>query len=53
MGVELLKPVMPRMFNPLAADAQTIERFIAHCHRRRYPARTDVFHPGDPADTLY
>lgn len=53
MGVEVLKPVMPRVFNPLAADAQTIDRFIAHCHRRRYPARTDVFHPGDPADTLY
>ena len=53
MGVEVLKPVMPRVFNPLAADAQTIDRFIAHCHRRHYPARTDVFHPGDPADTLY
>jgi len=53
MGVEVVKPVMPRVFNPLAADAQTIDRFIAHCHRRRYPARTDVFHPGDPADTLY
>ena len=31
----------------------TIERFLAHCHRRRYPARTDVFRPGDPAGTLY
>ena len=53
MGVELLRPVMPRIHNPLLADAATIDRFISHCHRRRYPARTDVFHPGDPADTLY
>jgi CRP/FNR family cyclic AMP-dependent transcriptional regulator len=39
--------------SPLAPDAQTIDRFLAQCHRRRYPARTDVFRPGDPAGTLY
>lgn len=38
---------------PLALDASTIERFLAHSHRRRYPTRTDVFRPGDPAGTLY
>ena len=48
-----MNPVMPRASNPLAADPATIERFIAHCHRRRYPARTDVFRPGDPAGTMY
>ena len=48
-----MNPVMPRASNPLAADPATIERFIAHCHRRKYPARTDVFRPGDPAGTLY
>ena len=47
------KPVMPRAINPLLADAATIERFIAHCHRRKYPARSDVFRPGDAAGTLY
>ncbi|MFZ7096810.1 cAMP-activated global transcriptional regulator CRP [Luteimonas dalianensis] len=31
----------------------TIERFLAHCHRRRYPPRTDIFRPGDPAGTMY
>ena len=30
-----------------------IERFLAHCHRRRYPARTEVFRPGDSAGTMY
>jgi CRP/FNR family cyclic AMP-dependent transcriptional regulator len=48
MSTSYSKPVMPRAINPLLADAATIERFIAHCHRRKYPARTDVFRPGDP-----
>jgi CRP/FNR family cyclic AMP-dependent transcriptional regulator len=37
----------------LTPDSATLERFLAHCHRRRYPARADVFRPGDPAGTLY
>ena len=48
-----MNPVMPRPSNPLEADPETLERFIAHCHRRRYPARADVFRPGDPAGTMY
>jgi len=39
--------------SPLTPDKATIDRFLAHCHRRRYPARADVFRPGDPAGTLY
>lgn len=39
--------------SPLTLDNATIDRFLAHSHRRRYPARTDVFRPGDPAGTLY
>ena len=39
--------------SPLTPDTATIDRFLAHCHRRRYPARADVFRPGDPAGTLY
>lgn len=31
----------------------TIQRFLAHCHRRRYPPRSDIFRPGDPAGTMY
>ena len=46
-------PTLGKVANPLDADAATIDRFIAYCHRRRYPARTDVFRPGDPAGTLY
>lgn len=46
-------PLHRRAASPLAPDAATLDRFLAHCHRRRYPARTDVFRPGDPAGTLY
>ena len=42
-----------RPAHPMAPSAATIERFLAHCHRRRYPPRTEVFRPGDPAGTLY
>ena len=42
-----------RVVSPLAPDAATLERFLAQCHRRRYPARTDVFRPGDSAAILY
>jgi CRP/FNR family cyclic AMP-dependent transcriptional regulator len=42
-----------RSQSPLLPDTAVIERFLAHCHRRRYPSRTDVFRPGDAATTLY
>jgi CRP/FNR family cyclic AMP-dependent transcriptional regulator len=45
--------VQRRPASPLAPDAAALERFLGYCHRRRYPARTDVFRPGDPAGTLY
>lgn len=35
-----------------AQDA-ALDRFLAHCHRRKYPARTTIIRPGDPASTLY
>ncbi|MFC4726871.1 cAMP-activated global transcriptional regulator CRP [Coralloluteibacterium thermophilus] len=53
--MQLALPAQAR-FGPqaaLTADAATIERFLAQCHRRRYPNRTEVFRPGDPAGTLY
>ena len=39
--------------SPLMLDSTAVERFLAYSHRRRYPTRTDVFRPGDPAGTLY
>ncbi len=42
-----------RPAHPMAPSPATIERFLAHCHRRRYPPRTDIFRPGDAAGTMY
>jgi CRP/FNR family cyclic AMP-dependent transcriptional regulator len=39
--------------SPLAPDSATMSRFLDHCHRRKYTARTDVFRPGTPANSLY
>ena len=47
------RTALPRAVNPMGADSATIERFVAQCHRRKYPSRTDIFNPGDPANTLY
>lgn len=39
--------------SPAAGQGGVFENFLAHCHRRRYPAKAEVFRPGDPAATLY
>lgn len=39
--------------SPLDFDKHALGRFLDHCHRRKYPNRTDVFRPGDAATTLY
>ena len=33
--------------------APVIERFLAHCHRRRYPNRSVIIYAGDESDALY
>ncbi len=48
-----LLTTLRRPAGPLSPDPVVIERFLAHCHRRRYPARTEVFRPGDAAVTMY
>lgn len=53
LGIPPAVPPIRPVASPLNPDTKTIERFLAHCHRRRYPARADVFRPGDPAGTLY
>lgn len=53
MSPTVLMPSLRRAVSPLAPDNAALERFLGQCHRRRYPTRTDVFRPGDPAGTLY
>ncbi|MFQ5470083.1 MAG: cAMP-activated global transcriptional regulator CRP [Gammaproteobacteria bacterium] len=31
----------------------SIDRFIQHCHRRRYPAKSVIIYAGDKPDSLY
>jgi CRP/FNR family cyclic AMP-dependent transcriptional regulator len=38
---------------PPQPEPAFLKPFLAHCHRRKYPARTEFIHPGDPADSLY
>ena len=44
-----LRPVT----SPLALDDSSLSHFLDQCHRRRHPARSDIFRPGDTANTLY
>jgi CRP/FNR family transcriptional regulator, cyclic AMP receptor protein len=37
----------------LAPDPKSMERFLGLCHVRRYPSKTAIMRPGDPANTLY
>ena len=39
--------------SPLTLDTASLHHFLDQCHRRRHPARSDIFRPGDPATTLY
>ena len=48
-----LQTALRRIDSPLAPDGSTIERFLSHAQQRRYPSRTYIFRPGDPANTMY
>lgn len=38
---------------PLSPHIQNVEEFLAHCHRRRYPAKSTIIYAGDQCDSLY
>lgn len=37
----------------LGTGNPTIDRFLEHCHRRRYPSKSVIIHAGDQSDVLY
>jgi CRP/FNR family cyclic AMP-dependent transcriptional regulator len=37
----------------LSSENDTIDRFLAHCHRRRYPTKSLIIYAGDKPDVLY
>jgi CRP/FNR family cyclic AMP-dependent transcriptional regulator len=45
-------PIVP-ISSPLALDAASLEAFLSNTHYRKYATRTDVFRPGDVANTLF
>ena len=34
-------------------DPAYLKPLLSFCHRRRYPQKIDIIHPGDPADSLF
>lgn len=41
------------IIKPPAPEPEYLKPLLSFCHRRRYPAKTDIIRPGDPADILY
>ncbi len=44
-------PTIPNIAN--TSTPPTIERFLEHCHRRQYPAKSLIIYAGDKPDVLY
>ena len=38
---------------PILNQSPAIERFLEHCHRKKYPAKSVIIHEGDKPDVLY
>jgi len=41
------------VIQPPPQDPAWLKPFLAHCHKRRYPNKTDFIHPGDAADSVF
>lgn len=37
----------------LTPHIENVDKFLEHCHRRRYPAKTTIIYAGDKSDSLY
>ncbi len=38
--------------NDTQPEPEFLAAFLSHCHRRRFPSKTDLIHSGDTADSL-
>ncbi len=43
---------MSLTITPPAPQPEYLTRLLSFCHKRKYPTKTDIIHPGDPADVL-
>lgn len=41
------------VIKPPPQEPSYLQPLLSFCHRRRFPAKTDIIRPGDPADSLY
>ena len=41
------------MTKPVTTGNPSIDRFLEHCHRRRYPSKSAIIHAGDKPEVLY
>jgi len=41
------------IIQPPPPEPEYLQPFLSFCHRRRYPSKTEIIRPGDPADVLY
>ncbi|MEJ1339379.1 MAG: cAMP-activated global transcriptional regulator CRP, partial [Candidatus Sedimenticola sp. (ex Thyasira tokunagai)] len=41
------------IIKPPVREPAYLQPLLSFCHRRRYPAKMDIIHPGDMADSLY
>lgn len=41
------------IIKPPEQEPKFLQPLLSFCHRRRYPSKTDIVHPGDSADTLF
>jgi CRP/FNR family cyclic AMP-dependent transcriptional regulator len=41
------------IIKPPEQEPAFLKPLLSFCHRRRYPAKIDIIHPGDAADVLY
>ncbi len=44
---------MTKLPTPKNTGNPSIDRFLEHCHRRRYPAKSVIIYAGDQPDVLY
>ncbi len=48
----MLATAMP-IINKESTGNASLDQFLTHCHRRRYPSKTSIIYAGDKPDVLY
>jgi CRP/FNR family cyclic AMP-dependent transcriptional regulator len=49
----MAKEASMSIIKPPPPEPGWLKPFLAHCHRRRFPAKAEFIHPGDSADSIF